>query len=200
MLDLDEIFAAAGLIDGKQETACFPHGKQPCFPVQTQQQSGLPGIFEAWETRETGFRGGSGETLDLHTDFAKDEPLSPVPPDTSLKRGKPEKPNITVSLVSRERETQYQPGLAGDFCGKQPCFPLFPVFPAIADDLEAREERAAIMEHDGDMTRAEAEAAAGLGSCQMVRFFLELPNQGNPNRVEFLECNTQAHATTRLTQ
>ena len=200
MLDLANIFAAADLIDGKPSDTCFPTGKPPCFPVQTQQQSGMPEIFEARETQETNFRGGWGEALELHADFAKDEPLSPAPPEMSLARAEPDEPSSTVSLVSRESEIQYQPGLGGNFCGKQPCFPLFPVFPAITDDLEAREERAAIMEHDGGMTRAEAEAAAGLGSCEIRGSFQGFPNEGNSRRVFRLGCNAATYATMRLTQ
>jgi len=165
MLDMKAIFAAADAINGKhgkQKTGHFQARETGLFPVQTQHPCGLQGLFEAWETRETDLRGGGAGTWILHPAITKNSPLSPAPPDSGLERAEPESLNNTVSLVSQEREPLFQQGLAGGFCGKQPCFPLFPVFPVSHLDDYAIQERAAIMEYDGGLSREVAEAAVGL--------------------------------------
>ncbi|MHB1245879.1 MAG: hypothetical protein ACYCZH_05515, partial [Sulfuriferula sp.] len=80
--------------------------------------------------------------------------------DSGLNRAEAGKRVNAVSLVSQERESEYPCGIPGGFLGKHPCFQLFPVFPG--DKLEAMLERAAIMEYDGGLTRAVAEAASGI--------------------------------------
>ncbi len=162
LLDTTAIITAADLIERETGNGCFLHGKRPRFPVRTQQQSGLPGFLRAWETPETDFRGGWGEAMELHPGYANREPTSPAPPGMSMERAQPESLNTIVSLVSQEREPQCQQGLTGDFCGKHHGFPLLPTFPAGHLDDYAIQERAAILEYDGGMTRAEAEAAVGL--------------------------------------
>lgn len=164
MLDLDAIFVAADLIDGKQGNTQDPYGKQPCFPVKTAQPCGLQGGFLAWETRETVFEGGAGLAPEHHLNFAHDDSRSPLPPNLCSCRAEHATSHNTVSHVSHVRDSQYPCGFSGDFCGKHSRFPLFPVFPVVPDQAEAQQERAAIMEFDGGMSRAEAEAAAGLVS------------------------------------
>ena len=160
MLDLDAILTAADTIAGKHGKPSKPLRETPMFPAETLYPCGIPGDFTHRETRETGFGGGGGCACDLHLNFSTDDTPTPAPPDSGLNRAEPGKRVNAVSFVSQERESEYPCGFAGDFLGKHPCFPLFPVFPA--DKLEAMVERAAIMEYDGGLTRAAAEAAAGM--------------------------------------
>ncbi|WP_018078534.1 hypothetical protein [Thiobacillus denitrificans] len=160
MLDLDAILTAADTIAGKHGKPSKPLRETPMFPAETLYPCGIPGDFTHRETRETGFGGGGGCACDLHLNFSTDDTPTPAPPASGINRAEPGKRVNAVSFVSQERESEYPCGFAGDFLGKHPCFPLFPVFPA--DKLEAMVERAAIMEYDGGLTRAAAEAAAGM--------------------------------------
>ena len=160
MLDLDAILTAADTIAGKHGKPSKPLRETPLFPAETLYPCGIPPDFTHRETRETGFEGGGGCACDLPLNFSTDDTPTPAPPDSGLNRAEPGKRVNAVSFVSQERESEYPCGFAGDFLGKHPCFPLFPVFPA--DKLEAMVERAAIMEYDGGLTRAAAEAAAGM--------------------------------------
>lgn len=66
------------------------------------------------------------------------------------------------------------------------------MFP-IADDIEAMEERAAIMEFDGGLSRAQAEAAAGLTMSDGIpgSSYSQKPG-GNPRRAQPLGCRLAA--------
>lgn len=160
MLDLDALLAAADDIGRETMDAPFPDGKHPMFPTQTQYPRGIPGDLGERETGETVFRGGWGVAQQKPTDT----PSFPAPLKSGLPRPEPAQCTNPVSLVSHERESQCQCGPAGNFCGKQACFHPFPSFPVNHLDREALEERAAIMEYDGGMTRTDAEAASGLAS------------------------------------
>lgn len=160
MLDLDAILDAADTIVGKHGKPSKPLRETPLFPAETLYPCGIQGDFTPRETRETGFGGGVACVCDLHLNFSTDDTPTPTPPDSGLNRAEPGKRVNAVSFVSQERESEYPCGIPGDFIGKHPCFPLFPVFPC--DKLEARIERAAIMEFDGGMSRADADVAAGL--------------------------------------
>lgn len=164
MLDLDAILTAADTIAGKHGKPSKPLRETPMFPAETLYPYGIPPDFTRRETRETGFGGGGGCACDLPLNFSTDDTSTPAPPDSGLNRAEPGKRVNAVSFVSQERESEYSCGFAGDFIGKHPCFPLFPVFPA--DILEAMVERAAIMEYDGGLTRAAAESASGM-ACVM---------------------------------
>jgi hypothetical protein len=162
LLDTRAILAAVDLIEQETGNAVSLPGKPGCFPTQTQCQQGLAGDFEAVGNRETEKQGGVGCGSGAHTNSHTDNTQTPAPPESSFNRAAPQTPSLTVSLVSLVREPQYQQGLAGDFCGKQPCFQAYPVFPVSHLDDYAIQERAAILEYDAGMTRAEAEAAVGL--------------------------------------
>lgn len=58
LLDIDEIFAAADLIGGKQGNSHTPQGKQVCFPGIHDKKQSLNCCFGTGETGETGFVGG----------------------------------------------------------------------------------------------------------------------------------------------
>lgn len=170
MLDLDALLAAADDIGQETPDTPFPDGKHPLFPTQTQYPCGIPGDFGVRETGETVFRGGWGMAQEKH----HDTPSFPAPLSSCLSRPELAQSLIPVSLVSLERESKSQCGLAADFYGKQACFQPFPLYPVNHLDREAMEERAAIMEYDGGLTRAEAEAASGLasqgtGTCKTMR-------------------------------
>ena len=160
MLDLDALLAAADDIGRENRDTPFPDGKHPMFPTQTQYPCGIPGDIGVLETGETVFRGGWGMAHEKH----HDTPSFPAPLSSCLSRPELAQSLNPVSLVSRERESESQCGLAADFYGKQACFQPFPLYPVNHLDREAMEERAAIMEYDGGLTRSEAEAASGLAS------------------------------------
>lgn len=202
MLDLDAILTAADTIAGKHGK----HGKPskplretPLFPAETLYPCGIPADFTLRETRETGFGGGGGCACDLPLNFSTDDTPTPAPPDSGLNRAEPGKSTNAVSLVSQERESEYPCGFAGGFLGKHPCFPLFPVFPA--DKLEAMVERAAIMEYDGGLTRAAAEAASGMGSIDPIpkRYSPATTPAGNSHLAVAVGCEPPALTTGGVT-
>lgn len=199
MLDLDAILTAADTIAGKHGKPSKPLRETPLFPAETLYPCGIPTDFPPRETRETGFGGGGGCACDLHLNFSTDDTLTPAPPDSGLNRAEPGKRANAVSFVSQERESEYPCGFAGDFFGKHPCFPLFPVFPA--DKLEAMVERAAIMEYDGGLTRAAAESASGIGSIDPIpkRYSPASTPAGNPRLGISLGCEPAALTTGGVT-
>lgn len=163
LLNIDEIFAAADLIGGKQGNSHDPQRKQVCFPSIHDKKQDLNSCFWGRETRETGFIGGVGANGREYAGYRTNNPISPPPPEVGLNREKATESTIPVSFVSRERDTQYLCGVQADQAGKHPCFPLFPLFPEDAEVLPEFEdliERAAIREYDGGLSRAEAEAQA----------------------------------------
>ncbi len=162
LLDNRVILDAADLIE--QETRYSPssHKKHGCFLQGIQQPCGLAGDFSTQETEETIFHRGVGCGSGAHTNLHTDNTPTPAPPESSFNRAAPQTPSSAVSCVSCESNTQCQQGLAGCFHKKQACFPLFPVLLVSHLDDYAIQERAAILEYDGGMTRAEAEAAVGL--------------------------------------
>jgi len=203
MLDLDAILTAADTIAGKHGKPSKPLRETPLFPAETLYPCGIPADFTHRETRETGFGGGVGCACDLHLNFSTDDTPTPAPPDSGLNRAEPGKWVNAVSFVSQERESKYPCGFAGDFLGKHPCFPLFPVFPA--DKLEAMVERAAIMEYDGGLTRAAAESASGMACVidsidpTLKRYSLASPPAGNPNLAVAPGCELLAKETRGVT-
>lgn len=101
--------------------------------------------------------GFSGVASDAH--LFPVETHHPRAPFGKRKESRPEKQGYPLSHLSLINESEYPCGLQPDFTGtsglSRPC----PACPA--DKLEAMAERAAIMEYDGGLTRAAAEAAAG---------------------------------------
>lgn len=203
MLDLDAIMTAADAITGKHGKPSKPLRETPLFPAETLYPCGIPSDFTHRETRETGFGGGGGCAGDLPLNFSTDDTPTPAPPDSGLNRAEPGKRVNAVSFVSQERESEYPCGFAGGFLGKHPCFPLFPVFPG--DKLEAMVERAAIMEYDGGLTRAAADAASGM-ACVMgsidptpKRYSPSSTQAGNAKPVVALGCEPLAKETMGVT-
>lgn len=163
LLDIDEIFAAADLIGGKQGNSRTPHGKQVCFPCINDKKQSVNCYFGTLETRETGFVGGVGASSPDHVENRQYNPISPPPPEVGSSREKPEAGTLPVSFVSRERDTQCLCGVQASQDGKHSCFPVFPLFPDGTDvpmELEYLVERAAIREYDGGLSREEAESRA----------------------------------------
>ena len=199
-LDLNALLTAAAYLNRdtavSHGTSKSPNGTSPLVPSQTQYPCGLRADFLPWDKRDTIFDGGARDEMQI----AHETPRFPRAPLSQLETPQPEKGTNTLSHLSHKKESEYPCGFPGDFDGTSPRVPSCPACPITADDLEAREERAAIMEHDGGMTRAEAEAAAGLGSGEIRGSFQGFPNAGNPHRVSRLGCNAAAYATMRLTQ
>lgn len=200
-LDLNALLTAADTIGAvsykTSKTAENSQQDKPRVLSQTQYPCGLAGCFEG--TRQARHAFCMGGRVYMQMTWQKVH--IPRAPLSQLETQQPGKPTNTLSCLSCKEESEYPCGFAADFGKTSPvsCACLVCLVDQ-ADDLEAREERAAIMEHDGGMTRAEAEAAAGLGSCQMRRYFLGFPTAGNPHRDSRLGCNTAAYATSRLTQ
>lgn len=194
MLDLDAILTAADAIAGKHGKPSQPLRETPMFPAETLYPCGIRADFPHRETRETGFAGGGGCACDLPLNFSTDDTPTPAPPDSGLNRAEAGKRTNAVSFVSQERENEYPCGIRGGFHGKRPCFPLFPAFPP--DEMEARAERAAIMEFDGGLNRADAELAA----VQMMGPPATFSREGSFELVVPLGCKTPALATMGVTK
>jgi hypothetical protein len=200
-LDLNALLTAAdgiGAVSYKtSKTRQNSQQDKPRVLSQTQYPCGLARCFEG--TRQARHAFCMGGRVYMQMTWKK----SPIPraPFSQLETPPPEKGGNTLSCLSCQEESEYPCGFAADFGKTSPvsCACLVCLVDQ-ADDLEAREERAAIMEHDGGMTRAEAEAAAGLGSCAVSGSFLASCHAGNPHLDSRLGCNAAAYATMRLTQ
>lgn len=154
MLDLDAILNPL-LSHGTAQTPKRDRGAVPC---ETQHPRGFDGDFVAMGQRDRHFDGGEGEKHNcdgINT-------LTPAAPDECIESRQPEKAGHTLSHLSFKSESEYLCGFPADFNGTAPPVPGCPVCPVTPDDLEARIERAAIMEYDGGLSRADAETAAGL--------------------------------------
>ena len=195
-LDLNALLTAAD--DLNRDTAVShgtrktPNGTSPRVPSQIQYPCGLQADFLAWDKRDTVFDGGARDEMQITHEI----PQFPRAPFSQFETPQPEKGTNTLSHLSHKKESEYPCGFAADFDGTRGLVPSCPTCPITADDLEAREERAAIMEYDGGIPRAEAEAAAGLGS----RYSADVPHAGTKRRDSSLGCNTATYATMRLTQ
>lgn len=130
----------------------------------------------------------------------------PRAPFGERKESRPEKQGHPLSHLSLINESEYPCGLQQDFTGtsglSQPC----PACPAKnLAELEAMVERAAIMEYDGGLTRAAAEAASGMacvmGSIDPIpkRYSPASTHAGNAHLAVALGCEPPALATEGVT-
>lgn len=154
MLDLDAILTPL-LSYGTAQTPERDKGSVPC---KTQHPRGFDGDFASMGQRDRGFDGREG----AKHDFNAITTLTPAAPDECIESRQPEKAGQTLSHLSFKSESEYLCGFPADFNGTAPLVPSCPACPVAPDDLEARIERAAIMEYDGGLSRADAETAAGL--------------------------------------
>jgi hypothetical protein len=184
-LDLNALLTAADDLNRdtpvSHGTRKTPNGTSPLVPSQTQYPCGLQADFLPWDKRDTVFDGGARDEMQI----THETPQFPRAPFSQFETPQPGNGANTLSHLSHKKESEYPCGFPADFAGTNHRVPSCPACPITADDLEAREERAAIMEYDGGMTRVEAESAAGLGLGPPCTF----PHAGTKRRGMPLACN-----------
>ena len=185
-LDLNALLTAAdgiGAVSYKtSKTRQNSQQDKPRVLSQTKYPCGLAGCFEGTRQARQAFCMGGR----VYMQMTWNESHIPRSPLIQFETPQPEKGGNTLSCLSCKEESEYPCGFAAYF-GKTSTVSCACLACLVdqADDLEAREERAAIMEYDGGMTRTEAESAAGLGLGPPC----SLPNAGNAHRDMPLACN-----------
>lgn len=192
MLNLDQLLVDAGSRNLVPRDKLSPQWDKPLVPAPTQHPCGLAGSFEGSGQTGQGFLSGG---VDAHSNLHEIHP-APRAPFGKENKSRPEKQKHPLSHLSLIHESEYPCGVPPDFCGtsalSQPC-PACPVLPP--GELEARIERAAIMEYDGGLSRASAEAAAGMVHGSFPAF-----SPARSSGREFsLGCNPPALSTNSVT-
>lgn len=202
MLDLDQLLCDSKSLDTLSHgTSKLPSGTRG-LSRNNPASMRVIGQFLSLGQAGHGFLVGAS---DAHLFPDKTHP--PRAPFGKEKESRPEKQGHPLSHLSLINESEYPCGLQPDFTGtsglSRPC----PACPAESlAELEAMVERAAIMEYDGGLTRAAAEAASGFacGMCSIdptpTRYSAASTPAGNPHHVVFPGCNSPALATVGVTK
>lgn len=156
MLDLDAILNPSL----SSWTAHPPQLDRGSVQCETMHPCGFAGDFVSTGQVDRNFDVGAG----AKHDFEVITTLTPATPDECIEARQPEKAGQTLSNLSFKSEGEYLCGFPAYFRWTAPLVQGCPACPVALADLESRIERAAIMEFDGGMIRAEAEASAGLVS------------------------------------
>lgn len=163
MLDLDRLLIdAENLNTVSHGTSLPPQWDKGRVPCETQQPCGLAARFRCVGQVGQGFSIGACRE---HLNSCETYPL-PRAPFAEEKNSRPEKgknPCPACPTYFFLKNSECLCGFPSDFDGTRALSRACPACPALSPaDLEARIERAAIMEYDGGLTRAAAEMAAGL--------------------------------------